>query len=131
MRSLAPLLIAIAACAPLAQTSQDAQAGVRLMAETVDSRTVRLTLHNDSSDPAGYNLCTSRLQRRDGSTWMRVETDEVCTMELRTLQPGSTATFEKRLPAGIAPGEYRYVTNVEMPLGSAQGPVATEPFPVD
>ena len=57
-----------------------------------------------------------------------METGDICTMELRTLNPGADATLEKQLPASLPSGEYRYVTNVESPLGSAQTGVASNAF---
>ena len=60
----------------------------------------------------------------------RVETGEICTMELRTLNPGHDATFEKRLPSPLAAGDYRYVTGVESPLGGSRVVLETNPFPV-
>jgi len=59
-----------------------------------------------------------------------VPTDEVCTMEWRTLPAGQDATFEKRLPDNLPAGEYRYVTAVEIPLGSERVDIATAPFAV-
>jgi hypothetical protein len=91
---------------------------------------VRLTLDNGTSDPIGYNLCTSTLQRHDGNSWSPVRTDEVCTMELRILEPGRSATFDKTIPSGLSAGEYRYVTSVEDPLGGAQRTIASGSFGV-
>jgi len=49
-------------------------------------------------------------------------------MELRTLPPGQDATYEKRLPAGVGSGTYRYVTSVETPLGSGMRRLASSTF---
>lgn len=49
-------------------------------------------------------------------------------MELLTLNPGADATFEKKLPANLAAGEYRYATSVENPLGSSGTTVVTNAF---
>lgn len=89
---------------------------------------VMLTLMNHGDAAIGYNLCTSALQRRDPNDWVEVRTDEVCTMELRTLQPGAAATFEKTLPPNLQPGTYRYVTSVEKPVGGARVVAATDSF---
>lgn len=110
------------ACAPMAQQS------VRLNASPTANRTVVLTLTNDSTSAVGYNLCSSGLQRRDGSQWTDVPTDEVCTMEIRTLQPGQSANFEKRLPPSAGAGEYRYVTGVEIPLNGSRVGVQSNTF---
>lgn len=76
-------------------------------------RRVELTLSNGSGEPVGYNLCTSALQRRTAGKWTGVETGDICTMEIRTLQNGGTATFTKTLPRDTVSGEYRYTTNVD------------------
>lgn len=99
-----------------------------LSAEKVSDSTVRLTLDNGSRETIGYNLCNSQLQRRSGSDWTLVPTDDICTMELRSLRPGADATFEKRLPARLASGEYRYVTRVESPAGTPPAVVTSAPF---
>ncbi len=72
--------------------------------------TVTLALANGTSEPLGYNLCTSALL---GSAGSPVRTDRVCTMELRTLEPGNTATYPYELPASVGPGSYRFSTSVE------------------
>jgi len=103
-------------------------AGVRLSAERISASQIRLTLDNGTQQPIGYNLCHSALHRRSGSTWEPVSSGEICTMELRTLNPGADATFEKTLPSGLPMGDYRYSTNVESPLSTQQSAVTTEPF---
>jgi hypothetical protein len=103
-------------------------AGVRLSAERISSSIIRLALDNGAPHQIGYNLCSSALQRRSGSTWEPVGTGEICTMELRTLNPGFDATFEKTLPLNMSAGEYRYITNIESPLGAQQAGVASDSF---
>jgi hypothetical protein len=100
---------------------------VRLAVELVGD-TNRLTLTNGTATPLGYNLCHSILQRRDGGSWTDVRTDEVCTMELRTLQPGASATIDKRWPSNAGAGEYRYRTRVELPHGGSGTEVVTSTF---
>jgi hypothetical protein len=127
------LLALIAACAPVTTTPPPSDARgevVSLSAERLAADRVRLILQNGSESPVGYNLCTSALQYLTGTTWQPVETGEVCTMELRTLNPGFDATFEKTLPASLPHGQYRYVTSVEMPVGTPQVRVTTAPFEV-
>lgn len=72
-----------------------------------------IRLRNTTSGPLGYNLCHTTLERSVGTDWRRVDEDRVCTMELRILQAGATATYEHRLPANLTAGEYRYRTQVE------------------
>jgi hypothetical protein len=74
---------------------------------------VHLTLHNESGGPIGYNLCTSALQRKLSDGWDPVETGEICTMEIRTLPNGESATFDKTLPDDTPVGQYRYTTSIE------------------
>ncbi len=100
---------------------------ITLMAVRTD-RTVKLALSNESGSPIGYNLCTSALQRRTAEKWTGVETGEVCTMEIRTLQSGGTATFTKTLPDDTVSGQYRYATNVDS--GGNPVVVASDPFTV-
>jgi hypothetical protein len=137
MRILSLLLASIlTACAPVATTPQPtppsapSSARVFFTAERVASGAVRLALDNGERHPIGYNLCNSDLERRTSSGWERVPTDDVCTMQLLTLNAGHDATFEKRLPTLLPAGEYRYVTGIESPLGTPQVRVATDPFSV-
>lgn len=89
---------------------------VTLRAEQRRADMVLLRLRNGSANPIGYNLCASAIERQD-DVWNAMPSDLVCTMELRTLAPGATATFERELPS-ISPGRYRFVTSVEAPLGT-------------
>jgi hypothetical protein len=137
MRFLSLLLASIiTACAPVASTPQptppSAPSTARLFftAERVASGTIRLALDNGEPHQVGYNLCNSDLERRTSSGWERVPTDDVCTMQWLTLNPGHDATFEKRLPTLLPAGDYRYVTGIESPLGSPRVKVATDPFSV-
>ena len=100
---------------------------ITLMAARTE-QTVKLTLSNESGGPIGYNLCTSALQRRTADRWTAVETGDICTMEIRTLQNGESVTFDKALPDDTVSGEYRYATNVD----SSGSPivVASDPFQV-
>jgi hypothetical protein len=122
------LALSLAACAPLQNTPPVSTPGARLSVERVSGGGMRLILDNGASDPIGYNLCSSVLQRRNGTAWTDIATGEVCTMQLMTLNPGFDATFEKRLPENLADGEYRYVTSIENPLGAGSARVATDPF---
>ena len=134
MKHLAVFLALFAvACTPVASSpepSPQPTSRVFFAAERVSAATVRLALDNGSPDPIGYNLCSSELQRRGTSGWTRIDTGEVCTMELRTLNPGRDATFEKQLPSGLAAGDYRYVTGIESPLGGSRVVLETDAFTV-
>jgi hypothetical protein len=80
-----------------------------LPAETRANSTVTLTLSNGSDEQVGYNLCTSALESAAGR---EVPTNRVCTMELRTLEPGRTATYGYRLPVNMLDGSYRFASQV-------------------
>jgi hypothetical protein len=129
--SLLPtLLLVLVACAPAtsAPPPADGSSAVHFAAERVSSGVIRLSLDNGEHHPIGYNLCPSALQRRSGAEWVNIPSDQVCTMQLNTLNPGADATFEKQLPASLPAGEYRYVTSIESPLGSTMTGIATSPF---
>ena len=55
-----------------------------------------------------------------------METGDICTMEIRTLRNGESATFDKTLPDDVMSGQYRYTTNVDWD-GKAVV-VASDPF---
>ena len=77
--------------------------------------TVTLRLINGSNQTVGYNLCTSALETASGAA---VQTDRICTMELRTLQPGRSANYSYELPGSLPDGRYRFSTGAErMPTG--------------
>lgn len=88
--------------------------------------TMTLTLANGIDQPIGYNLCTSGLVR-DGAS---VQTDRVCTMELRTLQPGARATYGWELPDDLAPGSYRFTAGVERMTSGSRLVVTSNGFTV-
>jgi hypothetical protein len=92
--------------------------------------TITLTLRNGTSEQVGYNLCTSALERESGGAWAPVPTDRMCTMELRTLEPGAEADYPYELPTSLAAGRYRLSAGVTMMGSREQRVVATEPFQV-
>ena len=118
--------LAFAACTSMSSTSSES---IHFSAERVSPGVYRLALDNGTDHQIGYNLCPSVLERRTGSEWTPVSSNEVCTMQLAILNPGADATLEKR-PGALAAGEYRYVTRVESPLQTPQTTVATAPFTV-
>lgn len=91
---------------------------------------ITLLLRNESSGAIGYNLCTSGLERQVGGDWQAVPSDRVCTMELRTLEPGQQARHAAELPGGLPPGRYRYHTTVERLGAGLRDAVRSEPFRV-
>jgi hypothetical protein len=137
-RLIALLVITLAACAPRTEPGPD-EGGAGGFAElTVTPATARaggvveLTLTNRSSQSLGYNLCPASLEERDGGSWrLRPEPlVEACTMELRTLDPGTAASFSHTLPMALPPGTYRMRTRVEWPLGGQAHGVPSSSFEV-
>jgi hypothetical protein len=80
--------------------------GVILTATVSQDRSLELQVHNRSSQPIGYNLCASSLERRSEGRWQAVPTQRMCTMELRSLPPGEAARYRIAI-TDLAPGEYR------------------------
>jgi hypothetical protein len=127
---------AFAGCAP--SSAGGSAAGTPSLELTVQpqparaSQEITLTLTNRSDQEVGYNLCPSVLQRRVEGEWQTsaVPFTEVCTMELRVLDPGASGTFRHPLPAGIPAGTYRFRTGVEWPLGGDRADVESAPFEV-
>lgn len=91
---------------------------------------VTLILRNQSAAMAGYNLCTSSLMRQVPDGWQPVPSDRVCTMELRTLEPGDEASFPLQLEVDLASGTYRFETRVELLETGGSEQIATEPFAI-
>lgn len=89
--------------------------------------TLALTLANRSSAQIGYNLCTSGIQTAAGAA---VQTDRICTMELRTLEPGDSATYAYELPDDLEPGRYRLTTGATRMDSDSQTTVQTGLFEV-
>ena len=72
-----------------------------------------LTLDNESGGTIGYNLCASGLEQRSGGGWQPLPENRVCTVELRTLEPGDEVSEQLRLPEMLTSGDYRYTTTIE------------------
>lgn len=92
--------------------------------------TVILTLENDALEQIGFNLCASSLERQTADAWEPVQTDVVCTMELRTLETGAKADYRAALPAVLSPGRYRYTTSVEAMEAGSRHAVSSTIFTV-
>ncbi len=129
LRLLVTVVLLASACAT---ANEDAgEPGVSLSASPTTvaaGETITLTLSNQSAWPIGYNLCTSSLEREVATGWEPVPEDRICTMELRMLDPDSTADQQIQLAADAAAGSYRYTANVE-DRGSME-PVSTRPFQI-
>lgn len=124
--------VALIVCACTSSMQRGAAVeGVSLGAVPSAARdSIVLTLHNGSTQGVGYNLCPTTVERQTAGAWQPLASDRVCTMELRTLNPGEQATFTTTLPAGAAAGEYRFVTKVAIPLNGELRSVASNTLPV-
>lgn len=91
---------------------------------------VTLTLRNATSAEVGYNLCASGLERMEGGSWMQVQSDRVCTMELRSLAAGQEARYELELDDDLPAGEYRFTTRFDAMAGGEGGVVQSGAFQV-
>jgi hypothetical protein len=75
---------------------------------------VRLRLANPGPGAIGYNLCRSRLEQFTQQRWTELRPlAEVCTAELRSLQPRQEAAYVFRLDAATPAGQYRVSTRIE------------------
>lgn len=126
---LATLLLG--ACGPSMQSAPGPGLILEVVPDAVSAGDrVELVLGNGTSGTVGYNLCTSALERRAGGGWEAVPSERVCTMELRTLDPGGEDRYSLELPAGLDPGEYRFTTAVEDLDAGSRTDVASDPFVV-
>jgi hypothetical protein len=139
----AVLLLALGACGVNGELQPPAGAGAGIqVAEgvmlTTDRQSysagsdVRLELRNGSAAAIGVNVCMSTLERRNGA-WARstIQPDEICTAELRLLEPGGSASHTFTLPQALTPGEYRFQTDVERMETGQREPITSTPFRVE
>jgi hypothetical protein len=86
---------------------------------------VTLRIENRSGGGLGYNACTRAVERREGAGWVAVKEDRICTMELRLLGSGETATERTELPSPLPAGEYRLALAMsrEEPAPAGAGPI--------
>ncbi|WP_224247387.1 immunoglobulin-like domain-containing protein [Hyalangium gracile] len=92
--------------------------------------TVQLVLQNQGLRKVGYNLCTVRVERRQGIEWAyapHLGEAEACELMLHTLEGGEQAQGTLRLPAQLQAGEYRIVHDVDTLRTDSQGRTIQEP----
>lgn len=82
--------------------------------EVAAGDSITLELDNESSESVSYNLCSSGLEREAGGAWEDVQSNRVCTRELRILPPGEEARYTLQLPDELSPGTYRVYTGVHL-----------------
>jgi hypothetical protein len=129
---LSAATILLCACSTGMQ-SGDPAADVHLTVQPTTAAagdSIVLSLHNGTGGQIGYNLCASSLTRRTGDSWTAVPSDVICTMELRLLEGGQSASYRTTLPGGLSPGEYRYNTGIEVMQTNERRAVTSSGFTV-
>lgn len=129
---LSAAAILLCACSTGMQ-SGDPAADVHLTVQPTTAAagdSIVLTLHNGTDGQIGYNLCASSLTRRTADGWTVVPSDVVCTMELRLLEAGRSASYRTTLPRGLSPGEYRYNTSLEVMPANERLAISSSGFTV-
>ena len=130
---LSSTIVLLFACSSSMQSGEDV-ADIRLTVAPTPATagdSVTLTLDNGTTGQIGYNLCASSLELQTAAGWEVVPSDLVCTLALRTLDAGSEVEYRRALPAGLAEGQYRYRTNVEITSTSAYHSVTSSAFRVN
>jgi hypothetical protein len=133
MRSFKLSAIVVLGACTASAGSGDAASDLTLAVEPATvaaGDSVTLILGNESASAIGYNLCTSSLERQTDGSWQPLPSDRVCTMELRTLEPGAQTRYPLSLPAALESGEYRYRTTVELMETGERRDVESEVFRV-
>ncbi|MDY7226829.1 immunoglobulin-like domain-containing protein [Hyalangium rubrum] len=84
-------------------------------AEYAPGSELTLSLHNESFEKLGYNLCGVSLQRSTEAGWetLPAERQEVCQSILLSLGPGEAESVSLTLAGTLPEGEYRFLTRVE------------------
>ena len=113
MRSIVAAALLLCACSTL-RSGADAVTLAIEPAAAAPGDSITLTLTNGTSTQIGYNLCTTGLERQEGSGWEAVPSDRICTMELRSLEAGQQTRYRSTLPDPLSPGDYRAFTTVEL-----------------
>lgn len=124
MRTLMAAVLIAAACSSM--PSGEDEVTLRVEPTTVQrGDSVVLTLHNGDVRQLGYNLCASAMERSTAGEWEAVPSERMCTMELRSLEPGGDATYTIAIPRDLAAGEYRFTTGVNWMQDNAHTAVAS------
>jgi hypothetical protein len=122
--------VLLGACTTVPRTMNDGIILRHTPEQPAPGDAVMLILDNGSAEVLGYNLCTSTLSRQVGAEWEPLRSDRVCTLELRSLEPGQQAQFPIDLPHDLAPGTYRFHTTVERFGTGTSQEIAAEPFTI-
>lgn len=119
INSALPALVALAVLSGCSAFGPDASHVVfeTAAAEYAPGAEVSARLANDSDGDVGYNLCFTTVEAKaDG--WEPIDRPDeearFCQAILLGLEPGGVAETTVALPADLAAGEYRLVTEVEL-----------------
>ncbi|MGV3556483.1 MAG: hypothetical protein ACO1OD_14655 [Croceibacterium sp.] len=138
--SAVPIALLLGACATQPESARfEAEyppAGLQLSAAPSPASpggVSELSLQNGAALPVGYNLCMTALEEFDAGLWIPARSPAVsCPQSFASLAPGQTASGAAALPGSLAPGLYRFVTQLSassenLPDVQLRG----EPFRVD
>ena len=138
--SIVPIILLLGACAtqqnPALFEAEYPPAGVQLATAPGTSApggVVDLSLQNGAARPVGYNLCIAALEQLEAGLWVPARSHAVsCPQSFASLGAGATATGQAALPASLAPGLYRFVTQLSASSESLPDvQLRGEPFRVD
>jgi hypothetical protein len=93
-------------------------------------QTAGISLRNRTARSLGYNLCASARERREGSSWTRIEVLRLCPDAYFELPPGAEATHPEPITPDWRPGTYRMVTTVVVLGTERRGEVVSSTFVV-
>lgn len=87
---------------------------------------IGLKLVNNTSEPVGYDLCYTRIEMKIEGQWHVAEDyPDYCEPELRVLEVGKSADYGLNMGEVLPAGQYRVLTEVEAPHGSARQTLMT------
>lgn len=98
--------------------------------EVAAGDSITLELDNESSESVSYNLCSSGLERESRGAWEDVQSNRVCTRELRILPPGEEARYTLKLSDDLSAGTYRAYTGVHLNEADRSVQLRSESFRV-
>ena len=129
-----PILVLLSGCAAVPSGSE-APAGLDYTVQSATAapgESVAVSLNNRSAEPIGYNLCIGALEQLRGPLWIpALSAANACPDTWSTLEPGQQATAEAPLPAGLGPGDYRFVTRLKVPPGGLPvEQIRSDPFSI-
>jgi hypothetical protein len=92
---------------------------------------LHLMVDNETGEVLGDSPCFYELDRWDGRKWTLAAQPAHCSLEVRALPSGSSASRSLELPSDLRPGDYRVRTAVSlMESGTAQM-LTTQAFRLD